>query len=246
MTRESMQVIEKLVDLVTRGTIQPDEKIYSENRMARVFGLPRTQVREVYAALQVLGILHGKQGEGTYLKAVDFQQETNLLYLMTVMEKTCIEDIVAVRRILEINSVELAAQNRSEEDLCAMRSCLEKMYAWSDVHTMAKEDANLHLHIGTASGNPLLKCLIQVISGYISRIATDHWALLMTEKDLTAGKTFVAQHRQMVELISAQQPEEARNVMAAHMDGLIVSMKKLKNGLPNWNWGKIGLQQKNL
>jgi DNA-binding FadR family transcriptional regulator len=243
MTLECLQVIEKLVDLVLTDTAHPysDEKIYSENRMARVFGLPRAQVREVYSALQALGLLYGKQGKGTYLKAMDFEQGGNLLYLMMIMEKASFEDIVAVRKILEISSVELAAKNRTKKDITAMRSCLEKMERWPEFHTMAKEDVNLHLHIAAASGNPLLRYLMQIIGGYISRIIMDHWALLSTEEDLVTGKKFMAEHRKMVEAIADGQPDEARNVLSAHMDGLIISIKKNQNNLPNWNRRGIGL-----
>jgi DNA-binding FadR family transcriptional regulator len=51
----------------------------------------------------------------------------------------------------------------------------------------------------------------------------------------------MAQHQQMVEAIAARQSEEARNAVAAQMDGLIASIKKRKNSLPNWNWREIGL-----
>jgi len=243
MTLECTQVIEKLVDLVLTETVDPysNEKIYSENRMARVFGLPRAQVREVYSALQALGILHGKQGKGTYLKAMDFEQGGNLLYLMMVMEKASFEDIVAVRKILETSSVELAAKHRTKKDLAAMRSCIEKMERWPEFSNIAKEDVNLHLHIAATSGNPLLRYLMQIIGGYISRIATDHWTLLSTEEDLVTGKNIVAQHRQMVEAIADGQSDEARDVLSAHLDGLIASMKKHQNNLPSWNRRGIGL-----
>jgi len=243
MTLESTQVIEKLVDLVLTETVRPysDEKIYSENRMARVFGLPRAQVREVYSALQVLGILYGKQGKGTYLKAMDFQQGGDLLYLTMVMEKASFEDIVTVRKILEISSAALAAKNRTKKDIAAMRSCLERMEKWPEFNAIAKEDVNLHLHIASASGNPLLRYLMQILGGYVSRITTDHWALLSAEEGLAMGKSFMAQHRQMVEAIAAGQPDEARNILSAHMEDLLVSLRKHQNDLPSCNRRGIGL-----
>jgi GntR family transcriptional repressor for pyruvate dehydrogenase complex len=171
---------------------------------------------------------------------MDLQQETNLLYLMTVMEKTSFEGIVAVRKILEISSAELAAQNRSREDLDSMYSCLEKMNT-PDIQTKAKEDADLHMHIAAASGNPLLKCLLHIIGGYISRIATGHWALLMAEKQLNAADNFMTQHRRIVEAIEAGHSKTAMDVMSAHMDGLIDSIAKYQSSLKDWSQRELGL-----
>ena len=60
-------VIEKFLHSLRDGTLRPNDKIYSENQLARILNIPRTQVREVYAALSLLGVLYGQQGKGTFL-----------------------------------------------------------------------------------------------------------------------------------------------------------------------------------
>ena len=62
-------VIEKFLESLRNGTLKPNDKIYSENQLARILHIPRTQVREVYAALSLLGVLYGQQGKGTFLSA---------------------------------------------------------------------------------------------------------------------------------------------------------------------------------
>jgi len=97
-------VIEKFLKSLQDGTLKPNDKIYSENQLARILNIPRAQVREVYAALSLLGVLYGQQGKGTFLGNGDLSQSSNILYLMTLAAGENFEDTLAVRRILEIGS----------------------------------------------------------------------------------------------------------------------------------------------
>ena len=77
-------VIEKFLQSLRDGTLRPNDKIYSENQLARILNIPRAQVREVYAALSLLGVLYGQQGKGTFLGGGDISQSSKILYLMTL------------------------------------------------------------------------------------------------------------------------------------------------------------------
>jgi GntR family transcriptional repressor for pyruvate dehydrogenase complex len=224
-------VFEKLMDLVNQGILKPNEKIYSENRMARLLGIPRAQVREVYSALRILGILYGQQGRGTYFKPTEQQNGSDLLYLMTRMEKSSFEDIVAMRRILETGSAELAAKNRLDTQVLAMKACIEVMEDSSDPQVLAKQDADLHFYIVQASGNDLLRSLLQIVFGYISRIVKDHWKRIIEGRQSEAQELFLLQHKRIVAAIELRRPDSAKAAMEKHMDSLIENMLRSRDDL---------------
>ena len=110
LSPESYQlVIEKFMKSLRDGTLKQGDKIYSEHQLARILGIPRAQVREVYAALSVLGILYGQQGKGTFLSPADMSQHSKILYLMTLTAGENFQDVVTVRRILETGGAALGA-----------------------------------------------------------------------------------------------------------------------------------------
>ena len=41
--------------------------MFSENQFAKMLGVSRANVREVYSALAIFGILESRRGEGTFL-----------------------------------------------------------------------------------------------------------------------------------------------------------------------------------
>lgn len=91
-------VIEKFLQSLRDGTLRPNDKIYSENQLARILNIPRAQVREVYAALSLLGVLYGQQGKGTFLGGGDIGQSSKILYLMTLTAGENFQDVLAGRR----------------------------------------------------------------------------------------------------------------------------------------------------
>ena len=65
-TESYQQVIRKFLQSLQDGTLKPNDKIYSEHQLARILSIPRAQVREVYSALSILGVLYSQQGKGTF------------------------------------------------------------------------------------------------------------------------------------------------------------------------------------
>ena len=64
-------IVEMLIGLAGSGEIKPNDKFFSEYSMAELFNVSRFEVRDVYRRLEVLGILYGKHGSGTYFKGTN-------------------------------------------------------------------------------------------------------------------------------------------------------------------------------
>lgn len=225
------RILNKLIDLIANGTLKPNEKIYSENRLAMLLNIPRAQVREVYTALRILGILYGKQGEGTYFKPSTFEHETEILYLMTLMDNSRFEDIISMRKILETGAVELASINRQESHLSDMQEYLKIMENTNDPLAIAKHDAMFHSKIAEASCNPLVRSLHKIVYGYVSRIAKDHWRLIIEKEQKQARNLFYAQHKNILKAIENKQAAAAKEEMIHHMDHLIENILSNREAL---------------
>src|SRR5579863_8836120 len=56
-----------LKEMISRGALQPGSKLPPERELARQFGVNRASIRQALKALDVMGIVYQRVGDGTYL-----------------------------------------------------------------------------------------------------------------------------------------------------------------------------------
>jgi len=213
-------VVNKLIELVNNGTIKINEKIYSENRMANLIGVPRFQVREVYTALRVLGILDSHQGEGTYLKTNKLHTDADLVYFMMLLNKSNMKDLMNTRLIIEPGAAILATKNRTAKDIADMRQHINLMMNEKDAGAIAEHDALLHFSIAQASGNPIIKSILQIIMGYISKFMKSHWNYITSNKQEERKLVFLNEHSKIVDAIEERDSELVSTMLLSHINGM--------------------------
>ena len=211
-------VIEKFLQNLQNETLRPNDKIYSENQLARSLGIPRAQVREVYAALSLLGVLYGQQGKGTFLGGGDISQSSKILYLMTLTAEENVQDTLSVRRILETGGAQ-AAQNRTEADLEALRGFASVIEQSRDPQELTEADTALHAQLLKATGNSLLHGLFQIVAGYMARISLAHWTqILQTGPEHLSD--YIRQHWALVQAVEQQDGNRLQTLLTHHFNTL--------------------------
>jgi len=115
-------VAEHLQAQIQSGMYKLEQQLPSEHELTKEFGVGRSSVREAIRKLENNGMVRVQQGLGTFVIA-----ERPVREPLSVMLQTAGDNYIEeVRELLEIKIVELAAQNRTEEDIRQMRSTLEK------------------------------------------------------------------------------------------------------------------------
>jgi len=125
--RISDQVFEQLKDLIFKGHLKPGEKMMTERDLAQALGVSRPTVREAINKLVNLGVVEHRQGQGTFVKSPSDDSEKNPLAAIISDPEFDLVELLEVRLGLECNAATLAAQRATEEDIRALRSCLEDM-----------------------------------------------------------------------------------------------------------------------
>ena len=213
-------VIEKFLKSLQDGTLKPNDKIYSENQLARILNIPRAQVREVYAALSLLGVLYGQQGKGTFLGSGYLSQSSNILYLMTLAAGENFEDTLEVRRILETGGAHAAAKNRTETDLEILRKYVDIMSVSRDPQVLTDADTAFHAHILKASGNALLHNLFQIVVGYMARISLQHWTAVIEQSPEEQLPNYIQQHQELLSALEQGSGDALQQCLSHHFDTL--------------------------
>ena len=215
-------VIEGIKDLLTRGELEPGSRLPTEKDLAAQFGVSRGSLREGVRALAALGVLEPRQGDGTYVTALDPRTLLSPLgFLADLQLPAHAADLLAVRRVLEAESVALAATRITDDELAELDqvlSVVDTMIADAD-HTdlvaVIHADTEFHRLVAKASGNRPLAGIIDTLAGRTFR--TRLWRAI-SERGSVEGAQ--AEHRAILDELVRHDPERARIRMAMHLLGV--------------------------
>lgn len=152
------QLIEEIKKRILDGDLAPGDKLPSEQSLINQYGVSRTVVREAIAGLRADGMVVTRQGVGAFVT-------DNPMNKLDIFNPRTLKDILHVldlRLCLEAKTAELAAQNRSEEQLAKIANSLEEFKkAGMDYNEISAADFQFHMAIAEASGNPYFLKLLE-------------------------------------------------------------------------------------
>lgn len=141
----------EIVRIINDQGMVSGDRLPSEARLADLFGMSRTIVREALARLASDGITEARRGAGSYVKR---RPSDRLGSHMPMDALAATLGTYEVRFVLEAEAARLAAQRRSHQQLEAIERALSALRVALLSNAPAHdEDWNLHRSIAEATGN---------------------------------------------------------------------------------------------
>lgn len=198
------QVIQQLQKDISLGHYSPGQKIPTEPELMEEFGVGRSTLREAIKVLSSSGLLEVRQGEGTFVcKEYAISEPLNQR-----LRRASLLEVYEVRRMLELQIAELAAMNRTEDDLIEMKSNLNKRKSAeeaNDIKAYIEHDWEFHRSMASATQNSVLKDL------YITFSITMKDSLKEVISDFGSVKEQIQYHDEVYKAIEKQDASAARN-----------------------------------
>src|ERR1700682_809656 len=113
----SDEIVEQIIDLISRGILRPGGRMPSEKQLCQQFGVGRTSVREALRSLSVMGILESHAGDGTFVSLNRNRYIERAFQWGLLLDRKVAEDLVQTRLILESNTAYVAARKATPNDL---------------------------------------------------------------------------------------------------------------------------------
>jgi GntR family transcriptional repressor for pyruvate dehydrogenase complex len=199
--------------MITEGKLQPGSKLPPERELARQFGVNRASVRQALKALDVMGIVHQRVGDGTYLTHDASTTLRAPLDFLILVDGITIQELFEARRIVEPELAARAAKRRSEKDLQDLAAALDAMrvsLAANSVEDLAENDLRFHEVIWRASGNRVCQRMFSSLQRIMSRS-------LRVTTSLRDDGTPLSAHQAMYYAIQEGDPLKARTLMTEHL-----------------------------
>jgi len=162
------QIVAALATEILKGIHAPGRNMPPEPDLIERFQVSRTVMREVMKTLAAKGFVRSKTRIGTrVLDPVNwnfFDADVLAWRVRMGLDDAFHQSLTEIRRAVEPAAAALAARRRTANDISRLRSHVARMSSTSHTRqSFAEADLEFHLAIGTASGNPLMRCVANVI-----------------------------------------------------------------------------------
>ncbi|MEL1136460.1 FadR/GntR family transcriptional regulator [Desulfitobacterium sp. THU1] len=213
------EIIEQIRILVIKGELKSGDRLPSERDLAVRFNVSRASVREALSALEMMGLVEIRSGEGTFIKEVNLDSVVTPLAWVLSMEKDILIELLEVRKMLEGQTVALAAKRAAPEDLRELADALKAMLDDMQMGRLGEEaDMRFHYAVARASKNKILLRLMNAISDTMHQSLKASRVRLYEEN--VSPERLYKEHVFILEAITKQNDEDARRYMLEHLAGV--------------------------
>ncbi|MCR4425111.1 MAG: FadR family transcriptional regulator [Firmicutes bacterium] len=213
----SQEVADRIQRLIVDQSLEVGTMLPSENSLAQSFGVSRTVIREAFKVLKAKGLVDVQPGKGTVVRSPGRKSVSDTIKLYLTVKQggkpSHIEALYEIREVLECRIAELAAARRTPEDLCHLRDALERMKEQQeDAQGWTRADLEYHRLLARSTQNDLFLLLLQPIAELLGEVIYRGWT------EPSGADQGIAAHEAILRAIEEQSPEEARRLMADHVE----------------------------
>lgn len=214
-TRIYQEIVRQVKAMIAEGRLKSGDRLPPERDLAEKFVVSRTSVREALRALESLGLVEIRPGEGTFVREVSVESLVEPLALVMVSQREALAELFEARQMIEPALAALAARRATPEELQEMERILEEQAKEVAAgRTGLEQDAEFHAAIGAAAHNRA-----------ITRIAHAVMDLLRQSREEslnTPGRPTRSHedHRRVLAAIRARDEAAARAAMIAHLQAV--------------------------
>jgi len=189
--------------------LPPERELVVQSQMSR------TTVREALKILEVQGLVRIKAGRsgGAFVQRPDRESVATSVTLLIRANQLRLADLLETRQAIEPFCAQLAARNRTDEDLATLDAANEALRAENTTRAQfLQANVDWHVAVSVASHNELLNGLMMALSRAIYA-GTDSDGFVDAEVRRTTGHA----HHLVTEAIRDRDADAAMRRMSRHV-----------------------------
>ena len=191
-----------------------------EGQIAEDLGISRNSVHEAVRALEALGVLEVRHGNGIFVRSLNFDAVLNILSYNLLFEPSTLLALLHIRKLLECGIMPEVVRRISAEDLEECRHVLDKWESnLADGTSMFNEERSFHQKLYRVAENPLLTDFLDIFwNAYRNAEA----------KVLSAGRpgpSIFRHHKRILQAVEAKDANLAQSLMSEHFGELEERLK---------------------
>ncbi|WP_422392288.1 FadR/GntR family transcriptional regulator [Niallia oryzisoli] len=178
--------------MITEDRLKPGDKLPSERELSERLNVGRSSVREALRALELLGLIETRRGEGTFIRDFKGHQLIPLLSTFILQDENSKRDVIETKFLIEKNCLALILKRADLESFLTDRSMIKDPI----------NDDEFFLRIVQLADNHLLLRIWVILADYVNSlqlnmqkpVKTDYKRLLTALSDRDEEKIAEAYH----------------------------------------------------
>jgi GntR family transcriptional repressor for pyruvate dehydrogenase complex len=212
-TTLSAAAFEHLITNVVHGRWRAGEKIPPERVLCQQLGIARNSLREALKAMELIGMLESRVGEGTFISPRSEFLSRPLLWAFTGTDHAELADLMEARALMESELAGLAAKRATSVELDQIKQTLTAMSECILARESVLEaDLAFHFTVAKAAHNEVLANAAQLL-----RNVMKYWIHLKLMMGHVPERA-LARHREIYEAICDRDIDLSRALMHDHLD----------------------------
>jgi GntR family transcriptional repressor for pyruvate dehydrogenase complex len=221
------EIVEQIRQLMADGELKPGDRLLPERELADRLQVSRASVREAIRALEMLGFIEIKPGDGTFVRDTNTDDIIQPLAMFLAVEKSSLLEMFEIRRIFESAAAGLAAERASIEEVSQIGNLLEKMKESLNIKDSEKGeelDIAFHYAVAEATHNALLIRLFRTLTEDFSVSVSMARRQLYIQAD--NPQRILDHHGSIYEAIKTHNSKAASQAMREHLTYAELEMRK--------------------
>ncbi len=223
--RKSAHVAEQIAEAVRLKVYLVGDRLPPERVIAEQMGVSRPSVREALSALQLVGVLETRAGDGTYVvKALDRREAA----LSLLEEHESPVDALEARRVLERSIVQMAAARVTPESLATALRAMDSLRLAAtlrDYEAFAAANSPFHLAIVRMAANDLLERTVLPLIDVMQQQLAQEMRRREYAHDGAFFDAMTRVHADIYAALAAGDPGLAAEAMDRHFDLIETSLR---------------------
>jgi GntR family transcriptional repressor for pyruvate dehydrogenase complex len=219
-TRLPEEIANRILSLIQTRQLRPGDRLPPERELAQTMGVSRPVLREALQALSLMRVVDIRQGDGTYITALEPQQLVSHLDFAFALDGVAFDKLFEARRVVETGNARFAAGRVTADEIARLEGLLVALgAALDDPVRFSTLDMEFHDAICGAADNFLLSQFMRIIDtmGRVSRQRTG--------AKRSVRETARRDHADILEALRAGDAGAAEVAMREHLDHVEVALR---------------------
>ncbi len=222
-----LQIVNQVRQHIAKGKLKAGDRLPPERTLAEEFGASRACIREALSALETLGIVECRSGQGNFIKVDASEASVNGEVMKELLRSHSPYEIFEARVEIEPSMAALAAEHATDDDLAGLARHLEVLNAIgreaeadpARIDEFMEEDRKFHLEISRAAHNSVL---FAVSAGVNLMMKEKHWRVLKRKSIEREGniRKFEVEHSAIFEAIRNRDASLVRMKIREHIEDI--------------------------
>lgn len=215
-TKVYEQVIEQIKEMIVSGKLKKGDRLPPERDLVEQLQVSRTSIREAIRALQIIGLVECRQGGGNFIRESFENSLFEPLSIMFTLQNSKPQEILELRKIIEVETARIAAEKIKNEDLEAIKAIIEQMKISEDNEYSAMLDTEMHYKIAHASENFLVVSVLSAVSSLVDAFIKDAREKILKYQE--NKEVLLKHHEDIYSALAARDKSKAAEAMRKHLD----------------------------